>query len=81
MVQLLDRYSSAYAGIQFRALRHFFKWLAAEDELPDPMARLRAPKVTTTRPPAASTATCGPAPGTPRRTARSCSWASVTGGR
>ena len=47
MVQLLDRYSSAYASIQFRALRQFFKWLAAEDELPDPMARLRAPKVTT----------------------------------
>ena len=47
MVQLLGRYSSAYASIQFRALRQFFKWLAAEDELPDPMARLRAPKVTT----------------------------------
>ena len=47
MVQLLDQYSSAYASIQFRALRQFFKWLAAEDELPDPMARLRAPKVTT----------------------------------
>jgi len=45
MVQLLDRYSSAYASIQFRALRQFFKWLAAEDGLPDPMARLRAPKV------------------------------------
>ena len=36
MVQLLDRHSSAYASIQFRALRQFFKWLAAEDELPDP---------------------------------------------
>jgi len=45
MAQLLDRYSSAYASIQFRALRQFFKWLAAEDELPDPMARLRAPRV------------------------------------
>ena len=31
MAQLLDRYSSAYASIQFRALRQFFKWLAAED--------------------------------------------------
>ena len=48
MTQLLDRYSSAYASIQFRALRQFFKWRAAEDELPDPMARLRAPKVTVT---------------------------------
>ena len=45
MVHLLDRYSSAYASIQFRALRQFFKWRAAEDELPDPMARLQAPKV------------------------------------
>ena len=44
-VHLLDRYSSAYASIQFRALRQFFKWRAAEDELPDPMARLRAPMV------------------------------------
>ena len=48
IVQLLDRYSGAYASIQFRALRQFFKWQAAEDELPDPMARLRAPKVTVT---------------------------------
>jgi site-specific recombinase XerD len=48
MAQLLDRYSGAYASIQFRALRQFFKWLAAEEELPDPMARLRAPKVTVT---------------------------------
>jgi site-specific recombinase XerD len=45
MTQLLDRYSSAYASIQFRALRQFFKWRAAEEELPDPMTRLRAPKV------------------------------------
>jgi integrase family protein with SAM-like domain len=45
MVQLLDRYSSAYASIQFRALRQLFKWRAAEDDSPDPMTRLRAPKV------------------------------------
>ena len=48
ITQLLGRYSSAYASIQFRALRQFFKWRAAEDESPDPMARLRAPKVTVT---------------------------------
>ena len=48
IVQLLDRYSSAYASIQFRALRQFFKWRDEEDEFPDPMARLRAPKVTVT---------------------------------
>ena len=48
MAWLLDRYSSAYASIQFRALRQFFKWRAAEDDSPDPMTRLRAPKVTVT---------------------------------
>jgi site-specific recombinase XerD len=46
--QLLYRYSSAYASIQFRALRQFFKWRAEEEQLPDPMARLRAPKVPVT---------------------------------
>jgi site-specific recombinase XerD len=46
--QLLDRYSGAYASIQFRALRQFFKWRADEEESPDPMARLRAPKVIVT---------------------------------
>ena len=35
---LLDRYSSAYASNQYRALQQFFKWLAAEDQLADPMA-------------------------------------------
>jgi site-specific recombinase XerD len=45
---LLDRYSGTYASIQFRALRQFFKWRADEEESPDPMARLRAPKVTVT---------------------------------
>jgi site-specific recombinase XerD len=44
----LDRYSSAYASIQFRALRQFFKWRAAEEQCPDPMTRLRAPKVAVT---------------------------------
>jgi site-specific recombinase XerD len=48
MTRLLRRYSSAYASIQFRALRQFFKWQAGEEQLPDPMTRLRAPKVTVT---------------------------------
>jgi len=48
MTKLLGRYSGAYASIQFRALRQFFKWRADEDELLDPTARLRAPKVTVT---------------------------------
>ena len=31
---------------QFRALQQFFRWLAEEEQLPDPMTRLRDPKVT-----------------------------------
>jgi site-specific recombinase XerD len=46
MTWLLDRYSNAYASSQYRALQQFFKWLAAEDELPDPMAGLQPPPVT-----------------------------------
>ena len=45
MSWLLDRYSTAYASNQYRALQQFFKWLAAEDELPDPMAGLQPPRV------------------------------------
>ena len=45
MVWLLGRYSAAYASNQYRALQQFFKWLAAEDQLPDPMARLQPPRV------------------------------------
>src|SRR6185437_4573229 len=44
-VHLLTRYSDAYASNQFRALQQFFRWLADEEQLPDPMARLRAPQV------------------------------------
>ncbi len=42
---LLGGYSEAYARQQYRALRQFFQWLAAEEEIPDPTARLRAPAV------------------------------------
>jgi site-specific recombinase XerD len=45
MVWLLGRYSPAYASNQFRALQQFFKWLAAEEEIPDPMAGLKPPRV------------------------------------
>jgi site-specific recombinase XerD len=48
MVWLLARYSPAYASMQFRALQQFFKWLAAEDAIPDPMAGLRPPAVPVT---------------------------------
>ena len=46
MAWLLGRYSDAYASNQYRALQQFFKWLAAEDQLPDPMAGLAPPRVT-----------------------------------
>ena len=46
MAWLLDRYSGACASNQYRALQQFFKWLAAEDELPDPMEGLQPPTVT-----------------------------------
>jgi len=45
IVWLLGNYSEAYARQQYRSLRQFFRWLATEDEAPDPMAGLRAPAV------------------------------------
>jgi site-specific recombinase XerD len=45
LVHLLTRYSDAYASNQFRALQQFFRWLAEEEQIPDPMARLRAPRI------------------------------------
>jgi len=45
MAGLLARYSSAYASNQYRGLQQFFKWLAAEEDLPDPMTGLRPPRV------------------------------------
>ena len=50
-VRLLARYSDSYASNQFRALQQFFRWLAAEDEVPDPMARLRPPRLAARRVP------------------------------
>jgi integrase/recombinase XerD len=45
IARLLEWYSAAYASNQFRALQQFFKWLADEEEIPDPMAGMRAPHV------------------------------------
>ena len=47
MTWLLGRYSDAYASNQYRAPTQFFKWLAAEEDLPNPVAGLRPPHVTT----------------------------------
>ena len=44
LVHLLARYSGAYASNQYRALQQFFRWLAEEEQILDPMTRLRAPK-------------------------------------
>jgi site-specific recombinase XerD len=45
-VRLLGEYSVAYASNQFRAVRRFLRWLASEEDRPDPTAGLRAPKLT-----------------------------------
>ncbi|WP_040703977.1 tyrosine-type recombinase/integrase [Nocardia takedensis] len=45
MTWLLGRYSDSYANNQYRALQQFFKWYAAEEELPNPMSKMRPPKV------------------------------------
>jgi len=44
-VRLLGEYSAAYAGNQFRAVRRFLRWLAVEEDRPDPVSGLRAPKL------------------------------------
>jgi len=36
LVHLLSLYSDAYASNQFRALQQFFRWLAEEEQVPDP---------------------------------------------
>lgn len=45
MVHLLDTYSDSYANNQYRALQQFFKWYAEDEEVANPMARLKPPKV------------------------------------
>src|SRR5271165_2390173 len=45
LVYLLGLYSEAYACQQYRFLEQFFRWLALEEDLPSPMAKLRPPKV------------------------------------
>jgi len=44
-VRILSEYSTAYGGNQFRAIRRFLRWLAIEDDRPDPVRGLRAPTV------------------------------------
>jgi integrase/recombinase XerD len=44
VVSLLERYSPGYASNQFRALQQFFKWLAAEEDVSNPMEGLKGPQ-------------------------------------
>lgn len=44
IVSLLERYSPAYASNQHRALQQFFRWLSAEEDIPNPMEGLRVPQ-------------------------------------
>jgi integrase len=44
-VRLLGEYCTTYGGNQFRAVRRFLRWLAIEDDGPDPVSGLRAPTV------------------------------------
>lgn len=37
-------YATGYANNQYRSIQQFFKWLAVEEELPNPMATMRPPK-------------------------------------
>lgn len=45
LVYLLDQYSDSYANNQYRALQQFFKWHADEEEVGNPMGRLKPPRV------------------------------------
>ena len=45
LIHLLTPVQRRLCRNQFRALRQFFRWLADEEQLADPMAGLRAPKV------------------------------------
>lgn len=45
IVSILDSRSAGYASNVFRALQQFWKWWAAEQELPDPMAGHKPPAV------------------------------------
>jgi len=40
-----SRWTPGYSSRRFRALQQFFKWLADEEEIPDPMDRMKPPDV------------------------------------
>jgi site-specific recombinase XerD len=45
MVSLLDSQAPGYANNQFRSIQQFWKWWAAEEDLPNPMIGMKPPMV------------------------------------
>jgi site-specific recombinase XerD len=45
MAWLTGNYSPAYASNQYRALQAWFRWLAEEEDIPNPMTGLKPPRV------------------------------------
>lgn len=45
IADVLDRCAPATAARKFRELQQFFRWLEDEEDIPSPMAKLKAPKV------------------------------------
>lgn len=45
IISLLDTRSDGYANNQYRSIQQFFKWWAAEEETPSPMAGMKPPVV------------------------------------
>jgi integrase/recombinase XerC len=45
IIDLLDSGSDGYANNQYRSVQQFFRWYAAEEEMPNPMAGMSPPHV------------------------------------
>ncbi|MFL1381658.1 tyrosine-type recombinase/integrase [Nocardiopsis protaetiae] len=46
LVRLRHRqHTDSYVNNQYRCLQQFFRWLSAEEEIPNPMAKMRPPKI------------------------------------
>jgi integrase/recombinase XerD len=45
VASIIERYSKSYASNQFRALQQFFRFLADEEDITNPMLGMKPPKV------------------------------------
>ena len=45
IISILETRTPGYANNQYRAIQQFFRWLSDEEEIPNPMQRLRPPEV------------------------------------